>query len=149
MPGRSSRTTGHSRQLRDAVRALLVAHGTFDVTRRPCGTPMAAPHAWALLVLRARGPLSVGELAQRLNIDRTNVSRLCTRMESAGEIRRRPDPADRRAKTIDLTEKGRRVAEQVDQASIQHFALLVENLGSRQSETVTESLKTLARAMSR
>ena len=31
--------------LRDAVRLLLVAHGTLDDAKRSCGTPLATSHA--------------------------------------------------------------------------------------------------------
>lgn len=95
---------GLGRALRDAVRQLIVAHGTLDAAKRPCGTPLPVPHAWALLELLAHGPLTVGSLAARLNIDRTNVSRLCARMVQRGEVVRAPHPHDRRARLIELTD---------------------------------------------
>lgn len=49
------------------------------------------PHAYALLELLHHGePMTVSELAAHLAIDRTNVSRLCARMEEAGQLAREP-----------------------------------------------------------
>jgi putative acetyltransferase len=85
------------------------------------------PHAWTLLELK-NGPLTVNHLAERLNIDRTNVSRLCIKMEDLGEIRRIPNPEDGRSKVLELTEKGSRLANQVDRSSAEHFSRVLEAL---------------------
>lgn len=112
----------HARALRDALRRLIVAHGALDEVRRPCGAPLTTSHAWALLELRDAGPVTVTALAERLNIDRTNVSRLCARMESEGEVARVVHPQDGRARLVKLTDKGERLAATVDQTSTDHFA---------------------------
>jgi|SRR5690554_121143 len=136
-----------ARALRDALRRLFVAHGTLDQTRRPCGTPLTTPHAWALLELRAAGALTTTALAERLKLDRTNVSRLCTRMEASGEVERVAHPQDGRARLVSLTAKGARLAASVDLASAEHFAAIV---GQLQADTtgVVETLNTLTRAIS-
>ena len=65
--------------------------------------------------------MSVGDLAERLNIDRTNVSRLCAKMEKLGELDRVTDPEDRRARILQLTVEGQRVAANIDRSSSAHF----------------------------
>ena len=117
------------RQLRDALRRLIVAHSTLDDARRPCGASLSMPHAWALLELFADGPMTVSALAERLNIDRTNVSRLVDRMVDAGEAVRTPHPDDGRARLVRLTASGARLAAAVDASSAEHFATVVERLG--------------------
>ncbi len=106
--------------LRDAIRALIVAHGALDPSERPCGTPLPAPWAWSLLELQG-GPRTISELAGRLNIDRTNVSRLAARMEAAGDVERVPHPEDGRARLLVLTDRGRHAAAAVDRASAARF----------------------------
>jgi DNA-binding MarR family transcriptional regulator len=137
--------TPPNRALRDALRRLVVAHGTLDDARRPCGTPLPMPHAWALLELSRRA-MTVTELASRLNIDRTNVSRLCAKMESAGELARRPHPEDGRARLVELTPAGARLAAQVDTASAEHFDAVVARLGADASDTLG-ALEALTRAL--
>ncbi len=136
-----------ARRLRDAVRCLVVAHGALEETRRPCGTPLSIPHAYALLELLHHGaPMTVSELAAKLAIDRTNVSRLCVRMEEAGDLERAAHPDDGRARALRLTAKGRRVAQGVDDQSAQHFGRLAKRLGDDVGEVVA-ALNRLSDAM--
>ena len=89
----SSSADEAARALRDALRRLMVEHGALDDSCRPCGAALSLPHAHALLeLLVAPGPVTVSQLAQRLRIDRTNVSRLCARMEALGSSSARPTP---------------------------------------------------------
>jgi DNA-binding MarR family transcriptional regulator len=144
-----SRVIDHqtARRLRDAVRHLVVAHGVLEETRRPCGTTLPIARAYALLELAERGvPMTVSELAERLAIDRTNVSRLCARMEKAGELLREPHPHDGRARALTLTAHGKRLARGVDASSARHFAGLVERLGG-EAERVIEALRLLETTM--
>lgn len=47
------------------------------------------------------------ELARLMRIDRTVMTHLIDALEGAGLVARRPDPADRRARHVVVTEKGR------------------------------------------
>ena len=60
-------------------------------------------------VLAAAGRGEAGNqlaLAQHLGVDRTVMTYLLDDLESAGLVERRPDPADRRARRIFLTDDG-------------------------------------------
>ncbi|GAA5120883.1 MarR family winged helix-turn-helix transcriptional regulator [Pseudonocardia adelaidensis] len=46
-------------------------------------------------------------MAQRLGVDRTVMTYLLDDLEKAGLVERKPDPADRRARRVVLTEHGR------------------------------------------
>lgn len=59
-----------------------------------------------LASLRRREGIGVGVLAERLTADASTVSRLLKPLEAAGYLVLDPDPADRRAKSIRLTEAG-------------------------------------------
>lgn len=136
-----------ARRLRDAVRHLVVAHGALNEARRPCGTPLSVPHAYALLELMRPGePMTVSELATKLAIDRTNVSRLCARMEEAGDLDRESHPDDGRARALRLTAKGKKVAQSVDDQSALHFGRLAKRLGDDVSDVVS-ALNRLSDAM--
>lgn len=137
-----------ARSLREATRELLLAYGALDEARRPCETPLSTPHAYALIELLHQGPMSVAQLASRLNIDRTNVSRLCMRMEREGELRREADPQDRRVRRLRLTERGELAARKVDAQSAEHFERVMGSL-DRDSAEIIGALRTLATAMRR
>lgn len=118
------------RSLRDQFRRLLVVQGVLDRAIRPCGTALSLPHAYALLELYAGGDaMTVTELASKLHIDRTSVSRLCQKMEALGQLERAVHPDDARAKALRLTKQGTKLAAQVDASSTDHFGQIVAALG--------------------
>ncbi|MEP7064218.1 MAG: MarR family transcriptional regulator [Betaproteobacteria bacterium] len=65
----------------------------------------------AELLCAALRPAGIGDMARVLRCDRSNVTRLVDRASKRGLMRRRPDEADGRATVIELTAKGRRLAE--------------------------------------
>jgi DNA-binding MarR family transcriptional regulator len=58
----------------------------------------------------ARRPMSMRELADALEIDPPNATVLVDDLEKQGLVRRGPHPTDRRAKLVEATEAGARVA---------------------------------------
>lgn len=135
--------------LRDALRHLMVAHGTLETTTRPCGTPLPAPRAHALLeLLNSQTSPSITELAQTLGMERTTCSRMCQRMEAAGELTRLAHPTDGRTNLLALTVQGRVLAERVDTASATHFARVLNALPSARHADVLIALNVLTQTIS-
>lgn len=62
----------------------------------------------------ARRPMSMREFADALDIDPPNATVVVDDLESQGLVRRRPSPTDRRAKLVETTGKGKRLARQAD-----------------------------------
>lgn len=54
------------------------------------------------------GPVTATKLAEAIGMDRTVTTRYATRLQEAGLIARRPDPADARATRLALTDEGER-----------------------------------------
>ena len=94
-----------------AWRAFLTAHAR--VTRRigrdlaEAGLPDLTWYdlLWALQRTPGRS-LRVNELAQEVVLSPTATSRFVDRVEAAGCVRREPDPADRRALRVTITDEG-------------------------------------------
>ncbi|KJS54573.1 MarR family winged helix-turn-helix transcriptional regulator [Streptomyces rubellomurinus] len=61
--------------------------------------------------LARTGPRSAADLAGEIGLDRSGVTRRATRLEDAGLLRREPDPHDRRATLLALTEAGQRTVD--------------------------------------
>lgn len=53
------------------------------------------------------GPLGLGRLAEIEGVNPTMLSRIVAKLDDAGLLRRTPDPADRRAAHVEVTEHGR------------------------------------------
>src|SRR3954471_1747450 len=54
-------------------------------------------------------PVAMGDLAETLACDRSNVTGLVDRLEARGLVRRRPSDEDRRVKVLILTPTGSRL----------------------------------------
>ncbi|WP_433529345.1 MarR family winged helix-turn-helix transcriptional regulator [Micromonospora sp. CA-263727] len=91
------------------VAAALRHHQDLDIAALGL-TPAVAR---ALYQLDPDRPLPGRDLADQLRCDRSNVTALVDRLEQAGLVERRVDPADRRQKTLVVTEAGRRMRERV------------------------------------
>lgn len=71
--------------------------------------PNLEPNAYGLLLwLRRSGSTRLTDLASRLGIGKGTLSRQIHGLEGLGLVRRDPDPDDRRAAQISLTEEGTR-----------------------------------------
>ncbi|SCL16790.1 transcriptional regulator, MarR family [Micromonospora nigra] len=73
-------------------------------------TPAAAR---ALHELDPDRPLPARDLAEQLRCDRSNVTALVDKLEQAGLVERRADPADRRQRVLVVTDAGRRMRQRV------------------------------------
>ena len=70
---------------------------------------LSPPQAIALHHLEPGRAMTMGELAQTLRCDNSNVTGIADRLEVAGLVERRPHDRDRRVKTLLLTERGAQV----------------------------------------
>jgi MarR family transcriptional regulator for hemolysin len=95
-----------AREWRRAVDARLQVYGLTEATWLPL-----------LRIARSEAPMRQNELAASLSLDGSSVVRLLDALESSGLVERCEDPADRRAKSLVLTPRGRRTVDQVERVS--------------------------------
>lgn len=69
-----------------------------------------------LVAVERLGPVRVVELAERLGVDHSTVSRQISKLESLGLIARQPSTTDGRVRDAVLTEAGRKTTDKIDQA---------------------------------
>ncbi|MER7518839.1 MarR family winged helix-turn-helix transcriptional regulator [Streptomyces sp. NPDC126499] len=60
------------------------------------------------------GPVRQSALIQSLGLDPSTVTKMLQRLEQCGHVRRRPDPADRRAVLVEATEEGEALRARVE-----------------------------------
>ena len=80
------------------------------------------------------------ELAASLSLDGSSVVRLLDALENSGLVERCEDMADRRAKSLVLTPRGRRTVDQVERVSLDIRDLV---LGEVSDEDLMQSLRLL------
>jgi DNA-binding MarR family transcriptional regulator len=87
------------------------------------------------------------ELGQALGIDKSNVTRLCRRMESAGHLVQSRSADDGRARLLSLTTRGTRLAKSVERSSRDRFRRLTSAIPRRSRAEVLSSLACLNQAL--
>jgi DNA-binding MarR family transcriptional regulator len=80
------------------------------------GTALSAAEGSLLIELRAAGALTQQQMADRLSVDKSRVSRLCTALERKNLIARERDASDRRNLRLGLTDSGEAAAARLRQA---------------------------------
>jgi len=87
--------------------------------RRQAPAQVSTSTITTLDTLLAEGPLRISQLAEREAISQPGMTTLIDRLESAGQAERLPDPSDRRATLVHITELGRKVlaARQADRTA--------------------------------
>jgi MarR family transcriptional regulator, organic hydroperoxide resistance regulator len=93
-----------------------------------------------LTVLWEQDGLTPGEIARRLGAATPTIVNTATRMEEAGLVVRRPDPADARLVRLYLTARGRAVREPVREARATLERHATATLTAAEREHLTSSL---------
>jgi MarR family transcriptional regulator, organic hydroperoxide resistance regulator len=98
------------RELCGLVNGLAARIGAH-VRERAVTLGLTASQATALRELT--GPMTMGELAERMSCEPSNATVVVDRLEGQGLLERRPHPSDRRAKQLILTPDGAELRERL------------------------------------
>ena len=91
--------------------AALVIHLASDLEAwiARAVAPLGLTEPQALLIRRLREPMSMGNAAEALRCDASNLTGIVDRLEKRGLVERRTLASDRRVKELVLTDAGREV----------------------------------------
>ena len=132
-------------ELCDALFAFVRDFGLHRTDETPCGVPMSVSEAQALTAL-IDGPATPSELAERLVLARSTVSRLLENLSRRGWTLRRPDPDDGRSSVVSLSASGRRMADRVLSSRHERLSRLMTNIEQTARADVVHALRLLAKA---
>jgi DNA-binding MarR family transcriptional regulator len=97
---------------------------------------------WQILAYLSRHEgIRQAKLADMLDMQPISVTRLVDRMESAGWIERRPDPADRRAVNLHLRDKAGPILEQMWERGAQTRQLAMKGISAEKQKEFLEILQ--------
>jgi DNA-binding MarR family transcriptional regulator len=133
--------------LQERMIALIRAFGLHKPDETPCGRPVSVAEAHALMELSRAETLVQKELASRLRLDKSTVSRLVGMLEGRGWVERSRSPRDRRAVELRLTDAGKRTAENIAGARRAKFDRVLQAIPEEERESVLESMRILEEAM--
>ncbi|MFJ9704924.1 MarR family winged helix-turn-helix transcriptional regulator [Streptomyces sp. NPDC101234] len=133
----------------ELVGLLKHANGVLSRAVEPlyAGAALTAPEVDMLIPLRhATEPFIARSLAERLGLSRAGVSKTLGKLEKRGFITRTPNPADRRAALVTVTEAGAKAVDDLFPRQLSIEFDLLAGLGEDRAR-VTEALHRLVEVM--
>lgn len=131
--------------VRAASRRMVRALGFMRPTL--ADTPYSPSAVHALLEIGAGPALAASELAARLDLDKSSVSRMLRRLSDAGEIEERADPQDGRVKQLALTRRGRRTRAAIEAYARGRVTHALAQMVPAQRERLSLALDAYARGL--
>lgn len=125
------------RAYRKVVNRVLATHGLSDSQAMPI-----------LLLSRLGDGVRIGVLAEHVGVEVPSLVRQLDQLCAAGLMERRDDPADRRAKTLHLTEAGRAQAAVIETLFQDARSRLLCHITDEDLATTVTALKGLEAALS-
>ncbi|GGY96389.1 MarR family winged helix-turn-helix transcriptional regulator [Novosphingobium colocasiae] len=112
---------------------------SFDVRARKIGVTRAQ---WQVLYhLREHPGVKQSGLAELLEVEPITAGRMIDRMEEAGLVERRPDPADRRAWRLHLTAQGADVMDRLEPLADETIETALNGLPREERDSLFASLQ--------
>ncbi len=109
-------------------------------------TGLSMPQFGLLMQLHHRGSCGMSEVSERFEITPAAASQLVDKLVQSGLVRREEDPHDRRAKSLNLTAKGRELIQQGLEQRYQWVERWVGKLTPEERIKAAEALEVMERA---
>ena len=135
-----------SKKLRETIRLLERKLGMLDDLQSSCcGITFGQCHA--IVEIGRVGTLSLNDLADILELDKSTMSRTTKNLVNDGLVFRNLDTGDRRFVRIGLTPSGQKIYEEIEEMMKLYFDKVFGFLPENKREQVLESLDLLLNAL--
>lgn len=123
--------------------ANQLVDGIQDGVRRRGFDDVRPAHGFAFVLLSA-GDVTTTDLARHLGITKQGAAQLIAHLVERGYVERQPDPEDRRARRLVLTEHGWACTRAAEEAAAETIAAWRGRLGPSRFRRLHEALDLLA-----
>ncbi|MDR7867879.1 MAG: MarR family transcriptional regulator [Sporomusaceae bacterium] len=134
--------------LRAAVKDFIRSVGLLEGKKSFCADCSYA-QCHAITEVGAAPGISLGELAGRVMMDKSALSRVVDELVRMGYIRREQDPADRRYVKLALTAAGEGLRDEINERSGRVFAGVLVAIPEAKRGVAVEGIELLAAAFRR
>lgn len=146
-PGPETRAGLHrDAQALQAAVADLVRVYQFRDRDRICCHDISVTQCYALETLVEHGPLRLGELAERLFLDKSTTSRVVQSLVRKGYAAQHADATDGRAIALSATRAGRTLCARITDGLVEQQKEVLEDLDPGVRAGVVDVIRRLARA---
>jgi DNA-binding MarR family transcriptional regulator len=109
-------------------------------------TGLSMPQFSIMMQLHYRGACGMSEISERFDISAAAASQLAEKLVQSGLIKREENANDRRAKLLNLTDKGRELIQQGIEERYRWVDELAGKLTTEERTQVSEALNIMTRA---
>ena len=92
---------------------------------------ISIPEWRVIFHLHAAGRVSVREIYQRVDMDKSKVSRAASRLQASGHVTKKTNPQDRRLVELELTDKGRDLMAKITPLALDFERRLLQKIGRK------------------
>jgi DNA-binding MarR family transcriptional regulator len=131
--------------IRAASRQMVREFGFMEQTLAATDYPPSAVHT--ILEIGTGGPMTSGQLAELLHLEKSSVSRMVRKLIECGELKETSDADDARIKPLSLTPKGRRTLAALHEFGRRQVSSALARLPEAERELVRQGLTIYARAL--
>lgn len=119
----------------------------FDEKARTIG--VTRPQWQVLTLLTTHEGINQGGLAEILEVEPITLGRMVDRLQDGGLVERRPDPADRRAWRLFLTDKAHLLLQQLRPLADEMIEVAAEGLDAQTRTNMIEGLRRMRANLTR
>jgi DNA-binding MarR family transcriptional regulator len=134
-------------RLHELLTEVVRAAGLLQPDQTEAGQPVSPSHALALHELDTDAPLSQRDLAERLRLEKSSVSRLAAELERNGLLVRERDPDNPRQYRLRLTDHGRDTHAQIRTAFHGQYECWVAAMTPGERAALLKGLPALVRVI--
>ena len=131
--------------IRAASRQMVREFGFMEQTLAATDYPPSAVHT--ILEIGTGGPMTSGQLAELLHLEKSSVSRMVRKLIECGELDETADVDDARIKPLSLTPKGRRTLAALHDFGRRQVSGALARLPEAERRLVRQGLMIYARAL--
>lgn len=96
---------------------------------------------WFILRILVRKPSTIGELARKLEVRSSSMSQMIDRLELAGFVERKTDPADARSKIVVLSDEGKKHMDTISTKRIEFLSDPFSQLSEEEQVKIVELME--------
>lgn len=129
---------------------LAASRGLLGVVARslaPALEDVTVPQFRLIVLVVTLGPTRSGDLAERLAVGPSTLTRNVDRLVAGGWVERRPGEESRREVLIASTDRGRALVDEVTERRRRELATILSHVPEHERASVVEGMAALRRAM--
>jgi DNA-binding MarR family transcriptional regulator len=124
----------------------LIARQRKAIAQQGCLRTISSTQRHVLLLLDSEGPMTMGRIAELLDVSLPNVTGIVERMVDHGLVARVRSDDDRRIVSVAVTDAGRQTVEEIDLVRRSQLAAVICRLSAEQQQRALRTFTDLRQA---